>query len=381
MFATVMAQASFAEAQTVADLARRGQCSTAGLEGISRQLAEAQMCLRPGQFVRFAPHPNITLTSSRVHPYLQASARDALWSAAASGEIRVTSAFRTLADQFVLYESGGCGLAARPGRSNHQSGRAVDVSNHSSRRGALQSAGCSWLGSRDPVHFDCAGTDRRSDAVLAFQRLWNVNHPSDRIAEDGSYGPETDARMRRTPAGGFSNGACDCTPGCDGTVVLGADCSRRDCADSGSTCSLGLGEPICVSEYCVSSPSERPEIHSVCLPDGTIADCDGRGNLREPRACPAETRCIEGRGTAACSGGISGPGTPSSDGSVPDGSVSDGGTREGGAPEGGAGGFVPPNRVGGMEDSRGTLSGCEAVPIEEAGGWMLLIALALRRRR
>lgn len=195
-------------AQTVRDIANRGACSTAGVEALSAQLAEAQRCQNPGAFVRFAPHPNITLSSSRVHPYLQASARDALHRAAARRSITVNSAFRTLADQYVLFHSGGCGLAARPGSSNHQSGRAVDVGSYSTVRSTLESEGCAWLGSRDPVHFDCAGSDQRSQAILAFQKLWNLNNPGDRISEDGSYGPQTESRLARSPAGGFATDGC-----------------------------------------------------------------------------------------------------------------------------------------------------------------------------
>jgi hypothetical protein len=44
--------------------------------------------------------------------------------------------------------------------------------------------------------------------VHAFQRLWNRNHPSDTIAEDGAYGPMTAARIARSPSGGFAIGAC-----------------------------------------------------------------------------------------------------------------------------------------------------------------------------
>lgn len=201
-----------AAAQSVRTIAGRGACSTSGVEGLSRQLAEAQRCLNPSAFVRFAPHPGITLSSSRIHPYLQASARDALHRAAARRAITVNSAFRTIADQYVLYHSGGCGLAATPGRSNHQSGRAVDVGSYSSVRSTLEAQGCSWLGSSDPVHFDCPGSDKRPDSVRAFQRLWNVNHPSDRIAEDGLYGPATESRLAGSPAGGFSSGACDAEP-------------------------------------------------------------------------------------------------------------------------------------------------------------------------
>ena len=46
--------------------------------------------------------------------------------------------------------------------------------------------------------------------MKAFQRLWNRNHPGDKIATDGAWGPQTEARMNKAPAGGFAKGAqCD----------------------------------------------------------------------------------------------------------------------------------------------------------------------------
>src|SRR5690242_17392895 len=108
-----------ARADTVAAEAAKGACSTGGVVGISDQLVKEQMCLSPGTFVEFAPHGGIALTSSNVKPYLLATARDALWAAAGKLTLDVNSAFRTLADQYVLYYSGACGLAAKPGNSNH----------------------------------------------------------------------------------------------------------------------------------------------------------------------------------------------------------------------------------------------------------------------
>ena len=116
-------------AQTVAQIAAQRQCSTANVVGISRQLVETQQCMFPGAFVSVTPHANVTLTASRLYPYMQAGARDALWTASRSLNLQVNSMFRTLADQYVLYHSGACGLAAQPGRSNHETGRAVDLSN------------------------------------------------------------------------------------------------------------------------------------------------------------------------------------------------------------------------------------------------------------
>lgn len=219
-----------ASAQTVRDISNRGACSTAGVEAISAQLSEAQRCLNPSAFVRFAPHPGITLQSDRVHPYAQASARDAIHRAAADVPLTINSAFRTVADQYVLHNSGGCGIAASPGRSNHQSGRAIDVNNWSAARSALQAQGCTWFGAGDEVHFDCPGSDLRDDSVRAFQSLWNINNPGDTIAVDGAYGPQTDARLAMTPAGGFPMDACEPEPAggrLRGVVYSGGDTEMR----------------------------------------------------------------------------------------------------------------------------------------------------------
>ena len=355
-----------ASAQTVNDIARRGACSTAGLEGISRQLADYQMCMRPDAFVRFAPHEGISLTSSRVHPYLQASARDALWRAAARTPIQINSAFRTLADQYVLYHSGGCGLAAAPGRSNHQTGRAVDVQNYSAARSPLQNAGCSWLGSSDPVHFDCPGADGRSDAVLAFQKLWNINHPGDRIAEDGAYGPQTESRLARTPAAGFPNDGCGCTPQCDGDVVVDAMCGRGDCAAFGAFCSEMGGAPACVSAFCVADASEVPVAHDVCLPDGQVASCTDTGELVNARACDEGTACMMGACVAMTEPPIvsADAGEDLGDGSVV---LADGGTVE---------------RDPKLDGDAGLSGGCSASGRDRALPWWLLgLAVLLRRRR
>jgi hypothetical protein len=129
----------------------------------------------------------------------------------------VTSALRTLAQQYLLYRwyrQGRCniGLAADPGTSNHESGLAVDLSNYRTFRSALEGHGYSWYGPGDLVHFDyvAGGTDIRRYSVRAFQKLWNANHPNDQIAVDGVWGPATASRLARTPAAGFSSGAtCD----------------------------------------------------------------------------------------------------------------------------------------------------------------------------
>lgn len=203
--ATTFAAAPAAEAQTLQQVAGQGACSTAGVTKLSDQLVKVQMCLSPGTFVAFTPHAGVTLTSTQIHPYLLATSRDALWAAAKTTPVQVNSAFRTIADQYVLYYSGACALAATPGNSNHETGRAVDLENWSAATAAMTAAGCVHsYPSSDPVHFDCPGADHRADSILAFQMLWNVNNPGDVIAEDGAYGPMTEARLAKSPSTGFA---------------------------------------------------------------------------------------------------------------------------------------------------------------------------------
>ena len=59
------------------------------------------------------------------------------------------------------------------------------------------------------MHWDFRGgtiVDLAGLSTKAFQRLWNRNHPSDTIAEDGSYGGQTETRLKKSPAAGFAQG-------------------------------------------------------------------------------------------------------------------------------------------------------------------------------
>ena len=188
-------------------------CSTAVVIGLSKQIADEVSCLNPAALTRFTPGGRITFTGNAVLPYLGAPAKAGLMTASSAASIQINSAYRTVAQQYLIYrwyQQGRCGIdiAARPGRSNHQSGRALDIASAGSKVSAMRRGGWSWAGSSDPVHFDHRGSaDIRGQDVLAFQRLWNRNHPSDRIAEDGDYGPDTETRLKQAPATGFAQGA------------------------------------------------------------------------------------------------------------------------------------------------------------------------------
>jgi hypothetical protein len=142
---------------------------------------------------------------------LQSCAADSLEGAAKSVNdyITINSAFRSSAEQYLLYNwylSGSCGitLAASPGSSNHEGGRAIDTSNYNYWSSILGAHG--WVHSypsSDPVHFDYSGCSNiASQNLLAFQRLYN-RHNSDKISEDGLYGPQTANALYHSPCGGW----------------------------------------------------------------------------------------------------------------------------------------------------------------------------------
>jgi len=193
-------------------------CSTVPVRGLSMQIAEEIRCLAPGLLVPFEETASIHFATAAVLPYLEPGTYDALQGAASSaGMITVNSGLRSIAQQFLLRrwrDQRRCGIrsAAMPGRSNHETGRALDVGNSGTLRPKMVAAGFSTV-PNDPVHFDhLSSPDLREMGVEAFQRLWNRNHPDDLISEDGTYGTETAKRLARAPSGGFLTGATCALP-------------------------------------------------------------------------------------------------------------------------------------------------------------------------
>lgn len=191
-------------------------CSTSTVVPLSIQVAEEVACMAPNALASFSEDNGIVFAGGAVIPFATPeAARDLEAAAMATGEIRINSAYRTVVQQYLLYEwfqRGRCGItaAATPGRSNHESGRAIDVGNYDAARSALNGAG--WVQTvlpNDPVHFDHLDSpDLRGSDVLGFQRLWNRNNPDEPIDEDGLYGPMTADAMRRSPAEGFADAGC-----------------------------------------------------------------------------------------------------------------------------------------------------------------------------
>lgn len=187
-------------------------CSTSAVRGIDKQLIAQMNKIRP-VLVRI-DDLNVKLGDA-VHPWIQPAAKECLKRAIAhrgQSQMVINSAYRTLAGQMLLrnhYEHGKrCNIvaAALPGQSNHNNASAIDIEDSQGWRSALQANGWKWLGERDPMHYDC--TDKEVDAihsiaVLAFQQLWNIARPTDKLAEDKDFGDATASRLRFSPAEGF----------------------------------------------------------------------------------------------------------------------------------------------------------------------------------
>jgi hypothetical protein len=206
-------------------LASAGGCSTAIAADLSEQLIEELNCVQPNLMTNFSGS-HVTLYSS-VLPWLAPdAARDLKDATTARGSaLPISSAYRTLAQQYLLYKwwrAGQCGIqvAAVPGNSNHQSGRAIDTPSYSTWRAALSAQGWRWLGSGDVVHFDhLASANTASKSILAFQRLWNKNNRTGRLSEDGAWGPATESAMARTPTTGFATHGCATTGRVKGIIT------------------------------------------------------------------------------------------------------------------------------------------------------------------
>lgn len=192
-------------------------CSTSSVDGLSRQIVRQSRCIDPNAFVAVPAQPNLE-TDAHVFLYMERSARDQLVRVLAAHRdqtMTVHSALRTVAQQYLLRSwatSKRCGiqLATLPGESNHETGLALDISQPQKWRAALEASGFTWLGAKDRVHFDYRGrgaSSRTGVDVMAFQQLWNRNHPEDPISATGRYNAATEVRLKSAPSAGFPVGA------------------------------------------------------------------------------------------------------------------------------------------------------------------------------
>ena len=189
-----------------------GTCSTASVKNLSLQVIDEMNLLIPNVLVSF-DDLDVSGDRATVNFFLQPKAKEALRRAIRNKgkTLRLTSAYRTVVQQHILFSWQGSEcvfIAAKPGRSNHEDGLAIDTPDWEEWIPALAAEGWEWLGDNDPVHFTYMGGGVRDDigniGVQGFQIFWNKYNPNDLIDVDGEYGPDTATRLDQTPVNGFA---------------------------------------------------------------------------------------------------------------------------------------------------------------------------------
>jgi N-acetylmuramoyl-L-alanine amidase len=188
-------------------------CATKSAIGLDRQLLYQINKISPGALVRIDDIPNLSLGNS-VLPWLQPDAKKCLIAAIKERgkTMKVNSAYRTIVAQQLLrshYENRRCNIvaAAPPGESNHNNASAIDVEDSHGWQPYLERNGWKKLGTWDDMHFDCIAdgiSTIKSLSVQAFQQIWNLANPGDRLSVDGDLGQLVGSRLRSAPIEGFN---------------------------------------------------------------------------------------------------------------------------------------------------------------------------------
>jgi len=189
-------------------------CSTEGVRGLNDQIFRLAQPVLINDLV--SCEDVVQIVGGTTIPFLQPAAKAALANAVAEKgqKPRLVHAYRTLANQYVLYfwfkhgQACNVTLAAQPGSSPHEQGIAIDIEENAKWRAVLARHNWRWRGNADKPHFTYIGPNIsgqvRKESIRAFQRLWNLNNPGDLIHEDGVFGDiETAPRIEKSPIGGF----------------------------------------------------------------------------------------------------------------------------------------------------------------------------------
>ena len=194
------------------------------VDGLSQQLIEELRCMDDSWLVFYTPsRERGGVWAEGPQPLaMRPEVLDALSRAAASNDdfITITAAYRDVAMQYYSrWYKENCDEAfnaALPGESNHQGGRAIDVKSYLYWWDTLLDFGFEHPIETDEPHFEFAGDESfRAESsrlqwlsVLAFQRLWNRNHPELPLIESGVYDDATRLALGESPVEGFEGGAC-----------------------------------------------------------------------------------------------------------------------------------------------------------------------------
>lgn len=190
------------------------ECDTTAVRGLSHQIMHQFYCDQPSLIDSIASINQLCISSAAI-PYLQKDAAVSLAKTLATEETAsytVTSAIRTIAEQYVLYQwstKKRCGHSVqedKPGMSLYMQGVAIKVqSQEFSNSSQVALNGSAWVGQRNGTGFifNNMSMNVQKQSILSFQKLWNLNNPTEKIAADGIYTAATEHALRRSPASGF----------------------------------------------------------------------------------------------------------------------------------------------------------------------------------
>lgn len=195
------------------------------IDGLGKQLVEELICMDGTILEFYEPCKEVgCIWADGPQPLaMRPEVIDALDEAATSRSdfITINAGYRDVAMQYYSrWRTENCDpnfLAAIPGQSNHQGGRAIDVKSYTYWRNTLLSHGFVHPIPDDEPHYELEGDaqfraeseDLKTLSILAFQRLWNRNNAGVPLDEDGVYGAATKAALGGSPVEGFPIGACD----------------------------------------------------------------------------------------------------------------------------------------------------------------------------
>ncbi len=188
------------------------------LDGLSPQLVRAINCVQPGTLADI-PNGDWQMLDPRRPALVDGRAIDDLVRAMDERDATLVMrwTYRDVALQhlFYLWTLDDCDFAARPGRSNHQDGLAVDLDTPGAWRAAMRAHG--WVDNvpGDAPHFNYT---RAEDlglgplSLVAFQALWNLNVPHRALPLSGDYDAATAQALTDSPLQGFPLGLCEDGP-------------------------------------------------------------------------------------------------------------------------------------------------------------------------
>jgi N-acetylmuramoyl-L-alanine amidase len=198
--------------KTLGQFIDEGGCSTARLFRLNAGLIEAT----DGAVVTFPASDRIKVNDGAVNLALASGLEKSFWAVVNTYQnkfgkpLQINSLYRTAAQQICLFEwftRKQCGISACawPGTSNHEAGQAIDVEDYENAKTIFKANGWVWQmdkSGNDPVHFE-KEVGAKKLTILALQRYWNRNNPTDKIAEDGQYGPKTRSKALQLPIDGY----------------------------------------------------------------------------------------------------------------------------------------------------------------------------------